>query len=162
LNTQTLPFPESQEIRIARIDALISALLMGTSGGPLSLSLEEPEKAVLRAVRYMRGLANAMPIREIQQRTSLDARQIKQAVRTLRMSFHLPIGSSKRGAEGGYYIIVTDDDCKAWTKDVLDQVRGELAVLRAAAGHQAGLELLGQLHMEALSAAGEDTARERG
>ncbi len=104
---------------------------------------------MLRAIRYMRGLANTIPISELQQTTKLSARQIKEVVRNLRISFRLPIGSSKRSGAGGYYLIVSAADRAAWVNDVLNQVRAELAVLRAAAGPQATLELLGQLHMEA-------------
>ncbi len=141
-------FPESTAEIAARIDSEILALLLGTSGGPLGLTLEEREKAVLRAIRYMRGQANTITIAEISKLTKLNAREIKLAVRTLRINFHLPIGSSKNGAEGGYFLMLTEADRAVWAKDVLDQVRAELAVLRAGAGQQATLELLGQLHME--------------
>jgi hypothetical protein len=94
-----------------------------------------------------------MAIREIQERTKLEPRTIKQAVRTLRLNFHLPIASWKHAERGGYFLIVDEEDRAAWVKDVLDQVRAELLVLRAAAGAQAGLELLGQLRMEIEEAA---------
>jgi hypothetical protein len=150
LSTQLSLLPETSEEKSARLDAAILHLLMGYVGGPLGLTLEDDEKQVLRTIRFMRGLSNAMNIREIQQRTGLDVRQIKKAVRTLRINFRLPIGSSKSGTGGGYYLILTDADSAAWAKDVLDQVRAELAVLHAVAGYHAGLELLGQLHLEAM------------
>jgi hypothetical protein len=141
-------FPESQEMRLQRLDAEILHLLMGHAGGTLRFPLDDSEKAVLQCLRYRRGLANAMTIREIQLRTKMEPRSIKQAVRTLRLNFCLPIASWKHADRGGYYLIVDEADRAAWVKDVLDQVRAEVAVLRAAAGRQAGLELLGQLHME--------------
>jgi hypothetical protein len=149
MSAQPFLFPETPEIFVARLDSEILALLMGQAGGPLSLELEDNEKAVLRTIRFCRGIANAINIRDIQARTHLGARSIKEAVRTLRMSFRLPIGSSKSGTDGGYYLILTDSDRAVWVKTVIDQVRAELAVVRAAAGRQATLELVGQLHLEA-------------
>jgi meiotically up-regulated gene 157 (Mug157) protein len=67
------------------------------------------------------------------------------------MNYRLPIGSSKHGTDGGYFLMITGEDRAIWVKDVLDQVRAELAVLHAAAGQQATLELLGQLQIEVRS-----------
>lgn len=146
--TQASLFPESVELRVSRLDGNIVHLLCGRSGGPLNIALEDTEKHVLDCLRFRRGIKNAMSIREIQERTRLEPRTIKQAVRTLRLNFHLPIASWKHAERGGYFLIVDEEDRAAWVKDVLDQVRAELLVLRAAAGAQAGLELLGQLRME--------------
>ena len=148
MNAQASLFPESPELRISRIDGLMVHLLCGRPGGPLNLTLEADDKAVLECLRFRRGIPNAMPIRDIQQRTKLDPRLIKQAVRNLRVNFHLPIGSWKHSERGGYFVIVDDEDLAAWVKDVLDQVRAEIGVLKAAAGHKVSLELLGQLQME--------------
>lgn len=146
--TQASLFPETQEMAIARLDSQILDLMLGHNGGPLGLTLEEDEKSVLRAIRYMRGVRNAITIAELQKITNLSPREIKKSVRTLRMSFQLPIGSSKHSEHGGYFLIISAEDRSVWVGDVLDQVRAELAVLRAAAGPQATLELLGQLRAE--------------
>lgn len=146
--TQTSLFPESVETRKRRIDDLILHLICGGTGGPLNLSLEADEKSVLECLRFKRGLKDAITIHEIQLRTELDPRTIKQSVRTLRLNFHLPIGSWKNAQRGGYFLIVDEEDRAAWVKDVLDQVRAEIGVLKAAAGRQASLELLGQLQIE--------------
>lgn len=148
MSTQPSLFPESPEAAIQRLDSILLNLLLGHPGGTIGLSLEEDERDVLRAIRYMRGRANAITIGEIQAITKLSPRLIKKAVRTLRMEYQLPIGSSKHGTEGGYFLMITEADRLVWVKDVLDQVQAELAVLRAAAGQQATLELLGQLHLE--------------
>lgn len=141
-------FPEPQEAVTARIDAQIAFLLLGHAGGPLNLHLEHAEREVLRRLRYQRGVANAMPIRELEQLTGLKPRDIKQVIRTLRLNFHLPIGSSKHSGTGGYYLMVTKEDQSAWVKTVVDQIRAEAEVVSAAAGKQARLELIGQLALE--------------
>jgi hypothetical protein len=141
-------FPESVDMRKQRLGAEMDHLLLRRPGGPLKIPLEDSEKAVLDCLRYRYGIRNAMTIREIQLRTQLDPRTIKQSVRTLRINFRMPIGSWKHADKGGYFIILDDEDRSAWVKDVLDQVRAEVGVLKAAAGRQAGLELLGQLQIE--------------
>jgi hypothetical protein len=151
-------FPDLEptiESRTQRIDADILSLLCGKSGGPLGLHLGDEEKRVLSVVRFRRGSANAITIKEIQARMrdgsageALSDRQIKQCVRTLRIEFHLPIGSSKRGSEGGYFVMVTKEDHAILHNQVMDQVRAELAILNAIDGREATLELLGQLSME--------------
>ncbi len=148
MSTQLSLLPESEEMRIQRLDGEILNLLCGGHGGPLRLELDPDEKAVLDCLRYRRGIKNAMTIREIHERTKLDPRAVKQAVRALRLNFRLPIASWKNADRGGYYLICDAADRAAWVKDVTDQVRAELAVLHAAAGRQAGLELLGQLQLE--------------
>lgn len=151
MSTTPSLFPEPPEQQAHRIDATIAGLIYGQQGGPLGLRLADDEKAVLEMIRYRRGAANAVNLRDIQKRTGLDVRTIKQAVRTLRLNFHLPIGSSKQSETGGYYLMLTAEDRAIWRKDVLDQVRAQVNVLRAADGHQAALEALGQLRAELLS-----------
>jgi len=146
--TQDSLFPEPQEVLIARRDSEILNLLLGHPGGRLHLSLGHPEKEVLRHLRFVRGVANATPIRALEQKTNLKPRQIKQIVRTLRLDYGLPIGSSKNSTGGGYYLIVTREDQQAWVKTFLDQIRAEAEVLRAAAPYQDSLELIGQLALE--------------
>jgi hypothetical protein len=157
-------FPEPKqtvEERIQRIDGEILQLLCGKPGGHLGLTLTDNQKRVLGLVRYRRGSARAMTIREMQMTiksqekqqfsSRLTDREIKQAVRALRMEFHVPVGSSKHGSDGGYFIMVSDEDHGILRGQILDQVRAELAVLRAVDGPQATLELLGQLQLEAQS-----------
>jgi DNA-binding IscR family transcriptional regulator len=147
--TQPSLFPESQEQRVQRLDAEILHLVMGGSGGPLSLTLGDAEKAVLRHIRFHRGFSNAVSIRDIAERTKLSPRSIKEAVRSLRIQFHLPVMSSKHAGQGGYFLMMTSEDLKVWVKDVTDQIRAEAEVVRAVGGNHAALEMLGQLHLEA-------------
>jgi hypothetical protein len=146
---QSSLFPESRQERIDRIDRQIRELLTGVHSGPLGVSLSEDEKAVLGCLRFHRGLDSALGLSEISQRTGIGARGVKGAVRNLRMSFSVPIASSKSSTLGGYYLIVTDDDLKVWLSDVFDQMRAEAAVVRSVAGPARTLELLGQLHLKA-------------
>jgi len=151
MSTPTL-FPDAAD-RASLIDQEIALLLCGRSGGPFGLSMNDEEKAVLRAIRYHRGLGNAITIEQIRERVfggggRFTDREIKQIVRTLRISYHLPIGSSKHGSAGGYFIIITPDDMAAFLKGPLEQMRAEAQVVRAVAGSRATRELLGQLQME--------------
>lgn len=145
---QSSLFPDTPQERTVQLDAQIADLVCGRRGGVLDLPLDDSDRAVLKCIRYRRGAANAISLRKIAETTKLDARSIKQAVRTLRLNYRLPIGSSKSGTDGGYFLMVTDDDRKIWRSDVIDQVRAQLAVLHAADGRQAALEALGQLRVE--------------
>jgi hypothetical protein len=152
--TQQSLFPESIEARRQKIDGQIEWLLFGNPGGPLKLRLGADEKRVLAQIRYRRGAVNAITIAEMREalgRTSAGAltdREIKNIVRGLRLQFHLPIGSSKRGSAGGYFIMLTGEDHAILRAQVIDQVRAELEVLKAIDGPHAALELLGQLQLE--------------
>lgn len=146
--TQASLFPEPREIAIQRLDHEILRLLLGNPGGPLGLVLSRDEKEVLLRLRYVRGLANPMQIRELSVITGLSPREIKDIVRTLRLNFHLPIGSSKR-SNGGYYLMVSKEDIAAWAKEFTDQIRAQAEVLRAVIGASALQEILGQLALEA-------------
>jgi|GEM_PF-3775819 len=141
-------FPETPEQFAGRIDREIEWLIYGGRGGDLGLPLADDEKAVLRCVRFHRGVARAVSLATISGDTQLNARAVKQAVRTLRLNYRLPIGSSKNIGGGGYYLMVTDEDRCVWRTDVIDQVRAQLAVLRAADSRHAALEALGQLRVE--------------
>jgi len=140
------------EERVRRIDDEILWLLAGKSGGPLNLTLSADEKRVLSLVRYRRGASRSLTIREMREQMppeeQISDRNIKKAVRSLRLQFHLPIGSSKLASEGGYFVIVTDEDRAIFRGGVLDQIKAELEVLRSVDGNQAALELLGQLSMQ--------------
>jgi len=145
-------FPDdSLAARRQTIDADILWLLTGHPGGLQNLTLSDGEKRVLAAIRYCRGAANAVTIRDLQQFKGceeLDAREIKNAVRTLRINFRVPLGSSKKGSGGGYFIMLSDEDHTILRGQILDQVRAELEVLKAVDGPRAALELLGQLQLE--------------
>jgi hypothetical protein len=143
------PEPTIQE-RAQTIDAEILALLIGKPGGPQNLTLSKDEKLVLSAIRFCRGASRGVTIKQMQNFKGckeLDAREIKHAVRVLRINFHLPIGSNKGGA-GGYFIMLTSEDHSILRRQILDQTRAEFEVLKAVDGSHAVLELLGQLQLE--------------
>jgi hypothetical protein len=80
--TELSLFPDdSIEARRQTIDADILWLLTGHPGGPQNLTLSLDEKQVLTAIRYCRGAANAVTIRDLQEFKgceTLDAREIKK------------------------------------------------------------------------------------
>lgn len=148
MTTEQSLFPESEQTVAERIDSTVLMLLTGHAGGPLGMSLGDKEKVVLTLLRYKRGLKNAVSIREIQEKTRLSPRTVKEVVRGLRVNFALPIGSSKSGKVGGYYIVITPEDARSWGKDLFGQVRAEVAAFRAAIGPEITAELVGQLSLE--------------
>lgn len=147
VNTPSL-FPETPEQRAERIDAEILALLLGKPGGAFKETLSDDERAVLQAIRFHRGRDKAITIREIQLATALNERQIKKAVRNLRMNFRVPIAASKHGLCGGYYLWMTAEDLAGWKAVMLDQLRAEIALFRAVTSEEAALEIVTALRVE--------------
>jgi hypothetical protein len=144
-------FPDAEltkQERAAALDQQIAELISGKSGGPYGLFMPPEAAAVLRAIRFHRGADNAIPIRELRSRLKLSDRDIKAIVRKLRISFHLPIGSSKDATEGGYFLILTAEDQAVFDRSFLDQVRAQIQAHRCVAGPQRTSELLGQLQLE--------------
>lgn len=144
-------FPDAEftkQERAAQLDQQIALLAAGQPGGPLNLQLTPDECAVLRAIRFHRGASNAIPIREMRTRIKLSDREIKRIVRTLRVSYHLPIGSSKDAQDGGYFLILTEDDQKVFDNSFLEQVRAQIQAHRCVCGPRRTRELLGQLSLE--------------
>lgn len=152
MSTQTTQpglFPETPQERADRIDAEILTLLLGKPGGAFSETLAEDERAVLQAIRFHRGRDKAITIREIQLTTQLSDRQIKKAVRNLRMNFRVPIAASKDGLCGGYYLWMTAEDLAGWKSVMLDQLLAEIALFRAVTTEEAALEIVTALRLEA-------------
>jgi|SRR6185437_2067544 len=130
------------------VDQQIVELLHGLRNGPLGEHLDSAEMAVLRLIRYRRGVANAISIREIQEKLDLGEREIKQIVRTLRIDFRLPIGSSKNGSTGGYFIIASIEDQAVAVAGPLAQIRAEAEILKVLTNPERTRELLGQIQLE--------------
>ena len=148
--TEQSLFPENIDERIERLDAEILSLLIGKPGGPQGLTLSDSEKQVLRVVRFCRGAARAVTIKDMRAFMDCDLteREIKQAVRTLRINFGVHIGSSKMGSGGGYFLMITNEDRAILNAQIMGQIRAEFDVLKAMNKPHEVLELLGQLQLE--------------
>ena len=145
-------FANLPEERAAALDQRIHDLLIGKPGGRFGSSLNDKEKAVLRGIRYHRSSAQPVTIRELIQKTKLDARAIKNAVRSLRLSYDIPVGASRDGEEGGYFLMLNREDLDLFLASALRQIQGELQVVRAVGGSSAAQELLGQLALDEVPA----------
>lgn len=145
----TTPLFQPEAAAASEMDQRIAELLHGMPGGPSQLYLDSAECAVLRALRFHRGAANAISIRELTSRLKIAEREIKQIVRTLRVSFRLPIGSSKSATAGGYFVIVSIEDQEIAAQGPLAQIRAEAEVLRVITSPERTRELLGQIQLEA-------------
>jgi len=138
-------FPETEAERVQRIDAEILALLMGKPGGKFGETLKPKENAVLSAVRFRRGHANTVTIREISRQTGLGERAVKDAAQSLRLSFRVPIAASKLGLRGGYFIAITEQDLNIMIANIRDQVRTEIDVMKVFIGERAALDIIDAL-----------------
>lgn len=154
-------FANLPEERAAALDCQIDRLLRGQPGGPFGLVLLDPERAVLKGLRYHRGSANPITLAELRERTGFTDRDIKSCVRTLRLSFRLPVGASKNSEHGGYFLILTPEDLRLYLASPLQQIRAELEVVRAVGDENAARELMGQLGFAPLEGGGMTERLER-
>jgi len=101
--TESTLFPDlapSTEEQARILDLEIELLLYGKPGGPLLLTLSNEEKDVLIAIRYHRGSGPRHHHPRDAETAScnwLTDRQIKKAVRTLRIIFVCPSDRASKG-----------------------------------------------------------------
>lgn len=95
------------------------------------------------------GAANAIRISELRRLTSISPREIKEAVRGLRIRHRVPVGSSRGGHfPPGYYLIETAEEIERSFRTLLrngiESIRAAHAVRKSARIEAA----LGQLDLE--------------
>ena len=144
----TAPLFQDDASAALAVDQQIAEILHGMPGGPRGLYLDSAETAVLRAIRFHRGAANPIGIRELVTRLKISEREVKQIVRTLRVDFRLPIGSSKSATNGGYFIIASIADQETAIQGPLAQIRAEAEILKVLTSPARTRELLGQIQLE--------------
>lgn len=141
-------FANEIEMRREALDLRITQLLYGTGEGLFGHALNAPERVVLKALRYHTSSSNPITIRQLSSKTEMNERDVKDVVRRLRLSFGLPIGASRNGANGGYYFILTDEDRRLFKTMFMQQIKAELEVMRVVCTADETRELLGQLTLE--------------
>ena len=109
-------------------------------------SISERQRALLNVLYGRCGRENAIPIADLSTRLKMQPREIKEAVRELRLNFSVPIGSARTG-EGGYYLITSIEELMDTVRPYVGQAYSELAVARALAGDLAVNEMLGQMQL---------------
>lgn len=141
-------FANEIQMRREALDLRITQLLYGAGEGQFGLSLNSMERTVLKVLRYHTSVANAITIAQLSEKTKLNAREVKEIVRRLRLGFGLPIGASRSGSSGGYYFILTDEDRRLFKTQFMQQIKAELEVMRVVCTAEETRELLGQLTLE--------------
>jgi hypothetical protein len=140
-------FAAASAERALELDQRIVGLVYGSRVGIFGEHLSADERLVLKAIRYRRGSANTITIRELREKTELSDRAVKDAVRVLRLNFRIPIGASRDSERGGYFLIATAEDQALFLQGALRQIQAELEVIRAVGGQEQAAELLGQLRL---------------
>jgi hypothetical protein len=137
-----------QAMYFSRADQLAGQAeeILFRNGGPWPIGADE--KSILMILRMHLGAERAIKIRELVEKTGLDPRAVKEAVRSLVIDFKLPIASSKAGRDGGYFLILTDTEQRDAVSTVSKQIRAEAMRLRVLAGAHDTVQLLGQLQLE--------------
>lgn len=95
--------------------------------GPWQLT--ERQRRLLEILRNKQGHLQAITIAELEQRLSIEPRQIKADVRELVVTFRLAIVASRLADAGGYFFATTADERHTYSADYLKEA-GKL-ILRA-------------------------------
>lgn len=132
--------------RAEKIDSQIAELLSGHT--PFAFPVNDQQRELLRLLRFRRGMAKAVSIAEITARTGMNARLVKDLIRSLVVDYRVPIGASRDSETGGYYLVMTPAEAEDTARPY---IREGVAMFRRAQvflGTRAILDLRGQLAIE--------------
>jgi hypothetical protein len=129
------------EERIERLDRQIVDLLTGRT----QFTVTEDQRQLLQILRMRRGKARVISIGEICERTRLTPRRVKDMVRSLVIDFGLQVGASRDGDEGGYYLVLTDEEAWDTARPYLNEAIAMFRRAEVFVGKRAILEFRGQL-----------------
>jgi hypothetical protein len=139
MTDQVSMFPD----HAAEADRRIHEVLMGDKPWPLP----DEARAVLRILREHKGARNAISIAELTAKTKLDARQVKEQVRTLVVDFGVKICGS-RVQPYGYYIATSPEEIDAGIRTLHGEGVSLFRRIRALGGDQVVKEILGQIPID--------------
>lgn len=106
------------------------------------------QRSLLHQLQSRVGRERAISVGELAERLKTTPRDIKAAVRELRMRpFQVPIGSSRDQAAGGYFLCATVDERLETARQYSKQALSELKVWRDMLEPHELAEELGQIHL---------------
>jgi len=102
---------------------------------------------LLRQIEARKGKGAAIGTRDLCERLHCTRRELSDDVREMRL-LGVAIGSSRDCKDGGYFLIVTEQELREFLAQYLNQARSELRLVRAVGGCHYALDFLGQLNLE--------------
>ena len=105
------------------------------------------QKVILGRLLSRLGAHNAIPLRSLLQITGSDAREIKDAIRSLVVDFKVRVGAS-RGDPPGYYLITSAEEARATSQPYISEIRQLVRRIRVLLDPHDMAELVGQLLLE--------------
>ena len=131
--------------RAAELDAQVTRVLGRAD-------LDEPTAELLRLLAGHKGAANAICIREIVERLTLnveqwDPRTVKAAVKDLVERFGIPIGGSRKKPYG-YFLILTAEDQADAARPLRRELESLSRRLRKLIGKMETARLFGQIQLQ--------------
>jgi hypothetical protein len=142
MTQETLQFGGGGD-RVRDVDGEVMQVLMGKGPWPLT----DEQRHVLERLRWAKGAANAISIRELSERTKLGEREIKDAVRSLVIDFDLAIGG-RRQEPYGYFLILTAEELEDSLRPLGHEIRALLLRYKKLGNKHRLLQLLGQIKAE--------------
>jgi len=141
---ETRSAEEMRRDRMDQVDRQVMDVLCGRSRFPVS----DRQIDLLRILRSKYGMGRAVQIGELAERININPRTIKEEIRGLVVDHQLPIGASRDGERGGYYLITTPEEAAAATADYKKEIVALARRVRVLEGQKGINELLGQLRIE--------------
>lgn len=122
----------------------IHDVIMGKGPWPLN----ERQARLLEILRWRQGRAHAIGIAELMPRLKCGAREIKEAVRELVVTFRLPIVASRDAEGGGYFFATTAEERMTGSSDYLKEAAKLIQRALIIRSDQDVKVLLGQIELE--------------
>lgn len=133
--------------RTAALDARINELLYRFDAQVKPWPLTAEQRDLLRLLQWHKSVAQAITIADISAKLSIDARAVKEAVRSLVVDFRLPIMGSRRPPYG-YYLAITPEEISQGLKTLRGEIVELARRIRSVESTNYLREMLGQIAVE--------------
>ena len=142
----------------AALEQRVREVLAGRQG---KYALPPEARRLLKLLAWHRGAAQAIPLREIQERlkvgeANVSDREIKEAAKILTEDFAIPVGASRSRSSdrpAGYFLCVTPEDLERAAEPYIHELISLARRIRALRGPQMVEHAFEQARLE-LGAAG--------
>lgn len=116
----------------AALEQRVAEVLAGRQG---KYPLPPEAKRLLELLRWHRGAAHAIPLREVGEKLDLGDRELKEMAKVLTEDFAIPIGASRQQPYG-YFLCVTAADLELAAQPYIHELISLARRIRALRGPQ--------------------------
>jgi hypothetical protein len=113
----------------------------------LQIPLSPEEHKVLRALLFHIGHRSALPRRDLERKSGLGERDVKEVIRNLIVTHEIAIGA-RRGKIHGYFLVATAEDLDVASGPLVSELREIARRLRVLHGKEKVSKMFGQMALE--------------